>query len=94
VAGVVLAVVSVLSADAGAAAVCGVVAATSAAVGGGTRLVSGTGTAASIASSVVSLVAGAVCANAFEVETVRNVAATAISTRSNPYRPVESFRIL
>jgi len=102
VAGVVLAVVSVLSAGAGAATVLGVgfdgVAEISAAVGGGTMLVSGTGTAASIANSAALFCVGVVWANALEVETVRNVAATAIRTRSNPprliaCRPVESFRI-
>ena len=54
----------------------------SSAVGGGTFAGSGIGTAASIASSVVAFFAVSVWASAAEVETVRQVAAGAISIRS------------
>jgi hypothetical protein len=62
------------------------------AVGGGTLAGSGRGIAASIANSAAlpgAGEAGEVCANAEDVEAAMNVAATAISTRSNPVRPVE-----
>src|SRR6185295_4092066 len=64
-------------------------------VGGGTLAGSGRGTAASIASSAA-LARGVVDwpARAEVAETVRKVAATAISTRSNPARFVEQSRIV
>ena len=64
-------------------------------VGGGTLAGSGRGTAASIASSAA-LARGVVdwAASAEVADTVRNVAATAISTRSNPARFVEQSRIV
>src|SRR5215212_5444751 len=64
-------------------------------VGGGTLAGSGRGTAASIASSAA-LARGVVdwAANAEVADTVRKVAATAISTRSNPARDVEQSRIV
>src|SRR6185312_14998191 len=64
-------------------------------VGGGTLAGSGRGTAASIASSAA-LARGVVdCPASAEVaDTVRNVAATAISTRSNPARFIEQSRIV
>jgi hypothetical protein len=61
----------------------------SAAVGGGTFAGSGRGIAASIANSAALPGAGGVCANAVGVDAAKNVAATAISTQSNPVRPVE-----
>ena len=64
------------------------------AVGGGTLAGSGRGIAASIASSAALLRAGPACANAEVADTVRKVAATAISTRSNPARLVERSRIV
>ncbi len=65
------------------------------AVGGGTFAGSGRGTAASIASSAA-LVRGVsdTPASAEVADTVRKVAATAISTRSNPARLVEQSRIV
>ena len=57
-------------------------------VGGGTFAGSGRGIAASIARSAGVLRAGSPCANAAVADTVRKVAATAISTRSNPARPL------
>src|SRR3954452_1003202 len=65
------------------------------AVGGGTLAGSGRGTAASIASSAA-LARGVVdwAASAEVADTVRKVAATAISTRSNPARFVEQSRIV
>src|SRR6185295_15039816 len=65
------------------------------AVGGGTFAGSGRGTAASIASSAA-LARGVVdwAASAEVADTVRKVAATAISTRSNPARLVEQSRIV
>ena len=64
-------------------------------VGGGTLAGSGRGTAASIASSAA-LARGVVdwAASAEVADTVRKVAATAISTRSNPARFVEQSRIV
>src|SRR5881409_651052 len=64
-------------------------------VGGGTLAGSGRGTAASIASSAA-LARGVVdwAASAEVADTVRKVAATAISTRSNPARFVEQSRII
>src|SRR5438132_2089670 len=64
-------------------------------VGGGTVAGSGRGTAASIASSAA-LARGVVdwAASAEVADTVRKVAATAISTRSNPARFVEQSRIV
>src|SRR5882672_3447811 len=64
-------------------------------VGGGTLAGSGRGTAASIASSAA-LARGAVdwAASAEVADIVRKVAATAISTRSNPARFVEQSRIV
>src|SRR4051812_26966791 len=64
-------------------------------VGGGTLAGSGRGTAASIASSAA-LARGVVdwAARAEVADTVRKVAATAISTRSNPARFVEQSRIV
>src|SRR5258705_8644035 len=64
-------------------------------VGGGTLAGSGRGIAASIASSAA-LARGVVdwAASAEVADTVRNVAATAISTRSNPARFVEQSRIV
>src|SRR5215218_7526076 len=63
--------------------------------GGGTLAGSGRGTAASIASSAA-LARGVVdwAASAEVADTVRKVAATAISTRSNPARDVEQSRII
>ena len=63
-------------------------------VGGGTLAGSGRGIAASIASSAALLRAGSVCASAEVADTVRKVAATAISTRSNPARFFEQSRIV
>src|SRR6187455_1969638 len=64
-------------------------------VGGGTLAGSGRGTAASIASSAA-LARGVVdwAASAEVADTARKVAATAISTRSNPARFVEQSRIV
>src|SRR5437763_4114559 len=64
-------------------------------VGGGTLAGSGRGTAASMASSAA-LARGVVdwAASAEVADTVRKVAATAISTRSNPARFVEQSRIV
>jgi hypothetical protein len=64
------------------------------AVGGGTLAGSGRGTAASIASSAALLRGGSDCASAEVADTVRKVAATAISTRSNPARFFEQSRII
>jgi hypothetical protein len=64
------------------------------AVGGGTLAGSGRGIAASIASSAALLRAGPAWANAEVADTVRKVAATAISTRSYPARFVERSRIV
>src|SRR5882762_3519818 len=63
-------------------------------VGGGTLAGSGRGIAASIASSAALLRGGAVWASAEVTDTVRKVAATAISTRSNPARFFEQSRIV
>jgi hypothetical protein len=63
------------------------------AVGGGKLTGSGRGTAASIASSAGLLRFGP-CANADVADTVRKVAATAISTRSNPPRLFFESRIV
>ena len=63
-------------------------------VGGGRFAGSGRGIAASIASSAALLRAGSVCANAEVADTVRKVAATAISTRSNPARFFKQSRIV
>src|SRR5438874_3286007 len=64
-------------------------------VGGGTLAGSGRGTAASMASSAA-LARGVVdwAASAEVADTVRKVAATAISTRSNPARFIEQSRII
>src|ERR1700679_684257 len=64
------------------------------AVGGGTLAGSGRGTAASIASSAALLRSGSLWASAEVAVTVRKVAATAISTRSNPARLFEQSRII
>src|SRR5258705_8892730 len=64
-------------------------------VGGGTLAGSGRGTAASIASSAaLARGVGDWAARAEGADTVRKVAATAISTRSNPARFVEQSRIV
>ena len=63
-------------------------------VGGGTFAGSGRGIAASIASSAALLRAGSACASAEVADTVRKVAATAISTRSNPARFFKQSRIV
>src|SRR5258707_8857570 len=62
-------------------------------VGGGRLAGSGRGIAASIASSAA-LRAGSAWASAEVADTVRKVAATAISTRSNPARFFERSRIV
>src|SRR5712672_1936694 len=61
---------------------------------GGRFTGSGRGTAASIASSAALLRAGLAWASAEVADTARKVAATAISTRSNPARLVEQSRIV
>ena len=63
-------------------------------VGGGTFAGSGRGIAASIASSAALLRAGSDWANAEVADTVRKVAAKAISTRSNPARFFKRSRIV
>src|SRR6266404_591981 len=63
-------------------------------VGGGRFAGSGSGIAASIASSAALLRAGLACASAEVADTVRKVAATVISTRSNPARFFNRSRIL
>src|SRR4029077_12163326 len=63
-------------------------------VGGGTLAGSGRGIAASIASSAALLRDGSAWAIAEVAETVRNVAATAIRTRSNPPRLFKQSRIV
>jgi len=65
----------------------------SSAVGGATLAGCGTGIAASIASSAA-LRGAEDWASAEVADTVRKVAATAISTRSNPARPIELSRIV
>src|SRR4051812_40655849 len=65
------------------------------AVGGGTLAGSGRGIAASIASSAALVRGGSLTPASAEVaDTARKVAATAISTRSNPARLVETSRII
>src|SRR5580704_10326758 len=64
------------------------------AVGGGTLAGSGRGTAASIASSAALFRGGSLWASAEVADTVRKVAATAISTRSNPARFFRQSRIV
>jgi hypothetical protein len=64
------------------------------AVGGGTLAGSGRGIAASIASSAALLRGVSPCARAEVADTVRKVAATAISTRSNPPRVFTQSRIV
>src|SRR6478609_8947500 len=62
-------------------------------VGGGTFAGSGRGIAASIASSAALARGASPCATAAVADTVRKVAATAISTRSNPPRFFTQSRI-
>src|SRR4029079_17553622 len=64
------------------------------AVGGGTLAGSGRGTAASIASSAGLVRGPSLWASAEVADTARKVAATAISTRSNPARLLEQSRIV
>ena len=66
----------------------------SAAVGGGTLAGSGRGTAASIARSAAALRNVPLCARAELADTVRNVAATVIKTRSYPLRFFQQSRII
>src|SRR5437868_7739360 len=91
--GLSVALLSVALAASGTVAVVSIL--KSLAVGGGTLAGSGRGTAASIASSAA-LARGVVdwAASAEVADTVRKVAATAISTRSNPARFVEQSRIV
>jgi hypothetical protein len=63
-------------------------------VGGGRFAGSGNGIAASIASSAALLRTGSACASAEFADTVRKVAATVISTRSNPARFFKQSGIL
>jgi hypothetical protein len=64
------------------------------AVGGGTLAGSGFGIAASMASSAAPLRGASLWASADVAETARKVAATAISTRSNPPREFTVSRIV
>ena len=66
----------------------------SSAVGGGTLAGCGRGIAASIASSAAVARGALDWASAEVAETARNVAATAIKTRSNPARSFEQSRIV
>jgi hypothetical protein len=63
-------------------------------VGGGTLAGSGRGIAASIASSAALDRGGSLCAIADVADTARKLAATAISTRSNPPRLFRQSRII